>query len=161
MPGDRDLQLAARNDGAPASGAYVRNFSRKVELLAAVREYCTRYSGHDDVLVLLPNAKDDTTHVAAPSTEDVQGGGLQVGVVYLLKSGNHFKIGKTGKFDRRKREIDLQLPERAVTLHSIETDDVAGIEAYWHNRFKDRRLNGEWFALSTADIKAFRSRKKM
>jgi hypothetical protein len=96
-----------------------------------------------------------------PERQDNSEAVAQDGYVYMIKSGQHYKIGYTNDFHRRGKEIAIELPERATTIHIISTDDPSGIEAYWHNRFKSRRGNGEWFVLTPTDIKAFRRRKFM
>lgn len=78
------------------------------------------------------------------------------GEVYLLKSGRHYKIGKSRDATRRRAELRVQLPEPSVLLHVIKTDDPAGVEAYWHKRFAAQRKNGEWFDLSAREVAAFR-----
>jgi hypothetical protein len=80
--------------------------------------------------------------------------------VYLVKSGKHYKIGRSNHAGRRSNDSTLRLPERLEVIHTISTDDPAGIERYWHTRFADRRLDGEWFALTMGDISAFKRRRR-
>ena len=81
------------------------------------------------------------------------------GYVYLAKHGPDFKIGRSNDVARRRREVSLLLPHELEHVHIIETDDPAGIEKYWHERFKDRRVRGEWFRLSREEVAAFRRRR--
>jgi Meiotically up-regulated gene 113 len=83
------------------------------------------------------------------------------GFVYLFKSGRYYKIGKTNSVGQRKWEVALQLPERVRVIHEIKTDDPTGIEVYWHNRFKAKKMNEEWFGLSSEDVSVFRRMKFM
>jgi len=87
--------------------------------------------------------------------------GVLVGTVYLLKSGRHYKIGRSNAVGRREYEIGLRLPEKGILIHEIRTDDPEGIEAYWHRRFGARRGNGEWFDLTPEDVSSFRRRTFM
>jgi hypothetical protein len=64
-----------------------------------------------------------------------------IGCVYLLKASRYFKIGRSSSFERRSRELAIQLPERTETVHVIRTDDPVGIELYWHRRFESKRKN--------------------
>jgi hypothetical protein len=81
------------------------------------------------------------------------------GVVYLLKSGVNFKIGRSNDLMGRLSQLKTGQSNALVLVHTIATDDPPGIEAYWHRRFADRRIKGEWFKLNSADVSAFRRRR--
>ncbi|NLD80729.1 MAG: GIY-YIG nuclease family protein, partial [Smithella sp.] len=42
-----------------------------------------------------------------------------------------------------------------------QSNEPVGIESYWHDRFSNKRKNGEWFELSKDDVRAFKRRKYM
>jgi hypothetical protein len=127
-----------------------RNF-RGSELPERIREWVNGKEGFADVAALLPNDQ-----ITQTTTRDR---GEKEGLVYLIRSGTHFKIGRSDELERRVKEITIALPEAATLVHAIRTDDPSGIEAYWHRRFADRRANGEWFKLTPADVSAFKRRK--
>lgn len=83
------------------------------------------------------------------------------GYVYLIKSGRFHKIGRTNSPGRRGYEVALQLPKEIKPVHLIKTDDPVGVEAYWHERFKEKRKKGEFFELSVNDVRAFKRWKKI
>lgn len=79
-----------------------------------------------------------------------------VGYVYLLKFRSDYKIGASADPDRRYGEVATQMPYAMAKVYTIKTDDPFGVENYWHRRFEAKRLRGEWFKLSLADVRAFK-----
>ena len=150
-PSNRDLRLAKRQgENVANEKVYSTHFGSAEGIRRALRAYCEANADFESVLPLIPE-----DHVTPEPYQDSSTDGH----VYLLKSGAHFKIGRTDNLERRFREVTVALPEATEIVHSISTDDPAGIEAYWHRRFSDRRVRGEWFKLSRDDVRAFRKRK--
>lgn len=143
-----------RNTSFPSHNAFTR-FGTKVQFVARVREYCRTHPGFADVEALCPSAPAEQSESRERERDEA------FGFVYLLKGGRHYKIGKTNAAGRRERELAIQLPEKAQTVHVIRTDDPTGIEAYWHRRFEAKRKHGEWFELDASDVRAFKRRKFM
>lgn len=77
------------------------------------------------------------------------------GEVYLLQSDKYYKIGKTTNFEKRFRDIKLQLPAKVICIHRINTNNINMLESHWHKYFKNKRKNGEWFELSRNDVDEF------
>lgn len=154
-PTNAEMRLERRSNSAFPSDGVIGRFGRKDLVVGKLRDFCKGNSEFDDVLDLLGNAA-----IAQEPVVDERRAAKD-GYVYLIKSGKHYKIGFTNDMARRSKEITLELPERHETIHVITTDDPPGIEAYWHQRFKDKRGNGEWFLLSATDVKVFRRRKFM
>jgi len=151
----RDWNIERRRDPNFPSVETTRRMGGVEGVRAKVAEYCHERSDCDDVLRLIDVA-------ARPaSVAEASDGGTRRGVVYLVKSGRQYKIGKTANLDQRSRQFAIQLPHPHVIVHKIETDDISGIEEYWHRRFEGKRMGtSEWFALTAEDVKAFQRRRK-
>lgn len=159
FPVQSELRLfkARNNPDFPSDKAFRRLGRIKHERILRVLNYCKEHAGFEDIATICQAAAQPDN---ATSDEDSRGN-EEIGFVYLLKSGRHYKIGRTNATGRRERELAIQLPEKAKLVHEIRTDAPSGIEAYWHRRFDSQRQNGEWFALSSADVNAFKRRKFM
>lgn len=155
FPVDSELKMkACKNKGFPNPSTFYESLGLKSQLVAKVAEYCRQRSGFEDVSRMcetaLPKIKNDR------ALEEELEFAQKIGIVYLIKSGKFYKIGKTNSIGRREYDLAIQLAEKPTTIHVIKTDDPDGIETYWHRRFAAKRKNGEWFDLNASDVKAFK-----
>lgn len=82
------------------------------------------------------------------------------GYVYMMRSGRHYMVDHIMFSAHRYRAARSDLSESRKLVHSIETDDPRGIEAYWRRRFESKRVrSSELFALDVDDVAAFKLRK--
>jgi hypothetical protein len=152
IPTDSELKLYGRNRSSFPHGNTIRShFNTKANMIARLREWTVSRPEFADVTAMLP--------IQESAPPEFKRSKVNEGIVYLIQSGAHYKIGRSDELERRIKEIRIALPDAATLIHSIVTDDPAGIEAYWHRRFADRRANGEWFKLSSGDVAAFKRRK--
>lgn len=149
IPAEIDIRMYSRNrKDFPGHSTFSNHFGNKAGLVAALAKFVRENNEFSDLIALLPDPEE--TDTPSSPTE---------GLVYLLKSGNYYKIGRSNELERRVKEISVSLPEEVSLEHAIRTDDPPGIEAYWHRRFSERRARGEWFHLTVADLRAFKRRQ--
>jgi hypothetical protein len=152
VPTNSEFELYGRNN--PGFPSHIsRHFGGRSGLLVALAGRVGESEGYLDIAPMLPLNTQIVPKAAISSAKNREG------FVYLIKSGDFYKIGRSDDLERRVKEIRIALPDKASLAHTIRTDDPAGIEAYWHRRFDEKRANGEWFKLSSQDIMAFKKRK--
>lgn len=154
-PTNAELELRRRGDSLFPSHNVFTRIGKKHQLATRLRAYC---ESRPEFASIVQVCDDTISSAASPRVEPLPGVEI-VGYVYLIKYGKHYKLGRTNSTARRHREVQLELPNDTRLIHSIETDDPSGIEAYWHRRFAERRHKGEWFALKPEDVAAFRRRR--
>jgi hypothetical protein len=160
VPTNGDLRLASKSDLTFPSDSVFRRLGLKTERISRMIAFCDARPEYEGVAALWKAVTDKEP------TEDADQGDpapSAIGYVYLLKHGarREYKIGRTFNRLRREGELRIQLPEKLTPVHYIQTDDPAGIEAYWHTRFASKRKEGEWFALTPEDVRAFKRWKRI
>jgi hypothetical protein len=77
----------------------------------------------------------------------------QVTHIYLIEGQpEHFKIGKSKNVLSRLSSLGTGLPHKPRLIHSFPAKTPARAESVLHQKFKDKRLNGEWFRLTPEDV---------
>jgi hypothetical protein len=147
------IRESKTNPSFPSEKSF-RRFGGKTKLLEAVAAFCRMNGDLDEVLMLCEGALQSQKPATEPS--DPPKARITTGFVYLMKSGPHYKIGRTNSLARREWELGIKIPVPPRTLHYVETDDPVGVEAYWHKRFDAKRGEGEWFNLTADDVLAFK-----
>lgn len=156
VPTATELRMIRSRDGAFPSKNSFERLGGRAERLSKVVEYCGDDPGYADVVAVC-RAAMRTTGTGGNTAGSDEGKG-SVGSVYLLGGRRgEFKIGHTsGPIERRMSALAIGSAVDLELVHEIRTDDPVGVEAYWHRRFADRAIRGEWFRLSAADVRAFK-----
>jgi hypothetical protein len=154
-PTENELSLQRRRDKSFPSLGVIRRLRREGNVKSKLLAHCAGRSDlapAREVVAQLPESgADDRTSIGRAPVQ---------GFVYMMRSGKRYKIGYTNSPARRHREVRLDLPDPTHVVHSIETDDPPGIEAYWHRRFASKRVRDtEFFQLDAVDVAAFKRRK--
>lgn len=153
-----ELKLKSKQDSAFPCHNTFRRLGNKQEVAQQILTHC---NGKDEWAAVVQIAIAVLGSVSPGAGVSSAEQDEKIGFIYMLKAGRYYKVGRSNSFERRSRELAIQLPERAETVHVIRTDDPIGIELYWHRRFESKRKNGEWFELTAQDIGAFKRRKFM
>ena len=143
-----------RDPSFPDSSTFYNKLGLTGNLAQTILEYAKDRRGLGDVVNICNSVFKD-------HHEESDGESVANGFVYLGKQHGKYKIGKAKDADRRREDITLLGSETFELIHEIETDDMNGIEKYWHNRFKLKWIRGEWLKLNDEDIKTFKRWKKI
>ena len=81
------------------------------------------------------------------------------GLVYLIKAigTNYYKIGRTKDIETRLETLQKSSPFDLSLILAIETSDSLALEKYFHDKYNDCRVRGEWFELDEYAIAEFMS----
>jgi len=153
--------MARRHDfQVPSYEAYRTARTKGGSVAEQLLEWCRSRPDHANALAILErNASEQKAPTRLPRSAKVING-----YVYLMrygKSGRDYKIGMSDDPPRRHAQISAMFPGELTVIHVIETDDPAGIERYWHERFAEKRVASkrEIYRLISDDVAAFKRRK--
>jgi hypothetical protein len=76
----------------------------------------------------------------------------KVGYVYLIEMRGDYKIGRTKSWRGSRKKAFSGYPYRVTLVALLRSFNAAELESALHARYAKKRLRGEWFALSPADV---------
>lgn len=75
-----------------------------------------------------------------------------LGYIYLLKSGDLYKIGKAKDLEKRMKPFSVSFPAEWSLEHYFKSNDYNKAELLLHKEFENKRKVGEWFKLGLDDV---------
>ena len=119
FPVSGDLRLKGHDDSEFPSDTTFRRLGSKRQLVSKVADYCREHENFADVLAICEAVSEEDK----VQLDEEKSTSEEIGFVYLLKARKFYKVGRSNALDRRQRELAIQLPEKANTVHVIRTDD--------------------------------------
>lgn len=80
--------------------------------------------------------------------------GQATGYVFFVQdqqTGN-FQIGRTTQIDKRNNKFSVNLPFKNELIYLVKSGNHHQMEAAFHDYFTNKRVQGEWYTLSSEDL---------
>lgn len=74
-------------------------------------------------------------------------------ILYIVRTGDNYKIGVTDNFERRFRALTGGTPHGLETILVLRSPDADALEKALHTLFRARNVRGEWFKLNEKDLR--------
>src|SRR4051794_5323497 len=104
IPATMEMRMYKKVDADfPNEKSMLLAFGGKADLLRRFGEWARATAGFEDVAAMVTQTTD--SHGAQPRAAPLEG------FVYLIRSGPHYKIGRSDELERRVKEIRIALPE--------------------------------------------------
>ena len=112
----------------------------------------------DDLFGAPEDYRNEQPSAEMPRVFKVVNGTTRPGYVYVLRSTTGaYKIGYATNPADRLKTFTVKLPFEVEYELLIKTDDMRALEAELHERYTDKHINGEWFALTADDLAELRT----
>lgn len=159
LPTQNELRMKRHADPSYPSKDVFRRLGSKSVIVRRLLQRCKEDPQYSDVAVLLePLVSSNVAEADSENPTTIE----RYGFVYLVRGHpGEYKVGRTNLVDRRLSELGATASIEQVLLHEIKTDDPAGVESYWHKRFAEKRMRGEWFKLNAEDVQAFKRWRRL
>lgn len=146
-----EIELIEEYDGGYRYGGGRDNSFSNYELQTILKSQYSNERVKKAAYNQLHNIQEPKPPPPPPKKKDTHG------FVYLIKSGDAYKIGKSKNVSSRVETFSITLPHPVELIHTVEREDYDKAEQELHERFAPKRMNGEWFNLSEEDVEYFRS----
>lgn len=146
----RDVVLHVKNRGRDEMTPFLgnRKILKKEEWLK-LRKSIDRFYNN----ISMDDIQRYNEKVVSPIARAKLGKNNDSGVIYLLKSNiGFFKIGKSRDLERRVGEHLRNYPVSLDVIHVVIVEEMTKCESYLLSVFSDRKMQGEWFALTSEDV---------
>ena len=96
---------------------------------------------------------EDLKTIREKRSKEFQGKKTDVGFIYLIKSKYGYKIGKSKKIQDRLSLFNVKLPFKIDVIGYYKVESMSEMETFLHKKYKNLRLEGEWFNLKEKEKK--------
>jgi hypothetical protein len=132
---------------------WTRHKDQKMSLLYSFKSIKLRITFIDngEIQMTLDHSYSHTSNIIDKNIKDYYY--ADPGYVYFIESKFGWKIGKTRDLNNRRKTFEVKLPFKFKLRYFIKSHDITKLEIFFHDLFKSKHVNGEWYLITAENIR--------